>query len=158
MTLQTVVWLGLTGALFANLIAIAVVDLKTFRIPDALSLPLIAAGLVLAWALPDVLRFDTTFADHLVGACAAFLLFAALGEAIHRRTGQEALGLGDAKLFGAAGAWLGWQALPGVLLVASLSGLTAALLIRRKRGASAIAFGPWIALGFIVAWLRVTLP
>ncbi len=151
------IWVLLTLVLAMILLAITVVDMRNFRIPDALSLPLIAAGLILAWLVPDFDLQATDFPDHLIGATAAFLLFALLGEGIYRRTGQEALGLGDAKLFGAAGAWLGWQALPSVLLIAAFGGLGFALIMRRRTGGSAIAFGPWITLGFLVVWLSAGL-
>ena len=146
-------WLVVTLALAATLLAVAVVDLRNLRIPDILSLPLVLTGLLLAWWGPQVLPPGVTFADHLIGAAAASLLFAAIGEAVYRRSGQEALGLGDAKLFGAAGAWLGWQALPGVLLIAALGGLCYALIRRARHGPVPIAFGPWIALGFIIIWV-----
>lgn len=147
------VWLGATLALMITLLLITLIDLRSFRIPDALSLPLLAAGLILAWLLPDFDRRATDLPDHVIGAGVAFLLFAVLGEVIYRRTGTEALGLGDAKLFGAAGAWLGWQDLPAVLLIASITGLACALIVRYRTGGSAIAFGPWIALGFLAVWL-----
>ena len=147
------VWLGATLALALCLMTIAVVDWRSFRIPDAASLPLLAAGLALAWAVPGLAGRETDFADHLIGAAGAYLFFAALGEVIFRRTGQEALGLGDAKLFGAAGAWLGWQALPVVLLIASLTGLAFAVIQRQRAGTRRIAFGPWIALGLMGTWL-----
>ena len=147
------VWLGATLALLLCLLLITLEDLRSFRIPDTLSLPLITAGLILAWLLPDFDRRSTGLPDHLIGAAVAFLLFALTGEVIFRRTGTEALGLGDAKLFGAAGAWLGWQALPSVLLIASFGGLGCALIVRHRTGRSAIAFGPWIALGFLSVWL-----
>ena len=151
------VWLGATLALILTLLLITLEDLHSLRIPDTLSLPLIAAGLILAWLLPDFDRRPTGLPDHLIGAAVAFLLFALLGEVIYRRTGQEALGLGDAKLFCAAGAWLGWQAMPSVLLIASFGGLGCALIVRNRTGGSAIAFGPWIALGFLVVWLSAAL-
>lgn len=91
----------------------------------------------------------------LVMAMVLAILLPAIGAWYHRRTGIDGLGLGDAKLFGAAGAWLGWQMLPHVLLAASLAGLVAAGLLRRRR----IAFGPWIAAGFFAVWLwRTYLP
>lgn len=145
------VWLAVTVGLTAVLLAIAAIDLRTRRIPDTLSLPLLAAGLAVAWVWPGLT--DTRFPDHLIGAAAGFALFAAIGEVIFRRTGQEALGLGDAKLFGAAGAWLGWQALPPVLLIASLTGLGLAMLTGRAQRGAALAFGPWIALGFLAVWV-----
>lgn len=155
---EGVVWLAVTAALAAILLVIAVIDLRSFRIPNALSLPLIVAGLAIAWAMPSLLPQGNRLPDHLIGAAAAFVLFAGLGEVIYRRTGQEALGLGDAKLFGAAGAWLGWQALPPVLLIASLGGLAFAVVARSRHGTSKIAFGPWIATGLLTVWLYQTVP
>lgn len=89
--------LGLT----AVLLAVARIDAQTFRIPDAISLPLIAAGLGLA-------ALQAGWLDHLIGALLGFAVLAGIGEAHFRRTGREGLGLGDAKLFAAAGgmAWL----------------------------------------------------
>lgn len=128
------------------LLVIAVIDLKTLRISDMLSLPLMVFGLIFA-GFQDI----RILADHLIGAGVGFLVLGLVGEFFFRLRGREGLGLGDAKLFAAAGAWLGWQALPMVLLVAALGGLCWALL-RRERGE--LAFGPWLALGF---WLELLL-
>ena len=92
----------ITLCLGLTLAAIAAIDLKTFRIPDVLSLPLIGAGLALALAIPGVY-----FTDHLIGALAALTLFAGIGELYFRARNVDGLGLGDAKLYAAAGAWLG---------------------------------------------------
>ncbi len=143
---------GITLVLTGVLLAIAVIDLRQFRIPDALSLPLIAAGIGLAaiWPGPG----PGHVGHHLIGAGAGFLLLAGLGEAFYRLRGAEGLGLGDAKLFAAAGAWLGWQGLPAVLLIAAGAGLVWALvrwLVWRRTGR--LAFGPWLALGFWLCWL-----
>jgi prepilin signal peptidase PulO-like enzyme (type II secretory pathway) len=65
--------------------------------------------------------------------------------------------VGDAKLCAAAGGWLGWQALPLVLLIAAggaLAWLAAQGAARRGRP---VAFGPWIALGWAVIWLAAPL-
>ena len=116
--LPTAVLIGLTVCLTLTLAAISVIDLRTRRIPDALSLPLIIAGLSLAVILPQVYA-----ADYFIGAIGAFALFAGMGESYFRLRGVDGLGLGDAKLFAAAGAWLGWQNLPMVLLIATTGGL-----------------------------------
>jgi leader peptidase (prepilin peptidase) / N-methyltransferase len=142
-------WMATLG-LTAVLVAVAVIDLRSFRIPDRLSLPLIAAGLVLAWAMPV-----QPIWHHLIGAMAGFALLAGLGEWYFRQRGVDGLGLGDAKLFAAAGAWLGWQALPAVLMIAACGGLAFAVLDGTARRAAGIAFGPWLALGFWLAWLWV---
>ena len=143
--LTAIGWWGaaaLSASVGFYLLAIAVIDLKTLRIPDYLSLPLVAAGLALTATGPKEI-----LADHLIGAGCGFLLVAGLGEVFFRLRNHEGLGLGDAKLFAAAGAWLGWQSLPVVMLVAAVGGLCWALTHAR---ATQIAFGPWIALGF---WL-----
>jgi leader peptidase (prepilin peptidase) / N-methyltransferase len=142
---------GLTAMLTLILGAIALIDLRHFRIPDMLSLPLIAAGLALALWLPDL-----PFWPRLAGAVAGFAILGAIGAWYYRRTGTDGLGLGDAKLFAAAGAWLGWQALPAVLLIAALGGLAFAAVAGRTDRHEAIAFGPWLALGFWVVWLWQT--
>lgn len=141
---------AITLCLGLTLVAISVIDLRTLRIPDVLSLPLIGAGLALALTAPDVYSVD-----HLIGAIAAFALFAGLGGLYYRVRNVDGLGLGDAKLFAAAGAWLGWQNLPMVLLIATLGGLTQALLMRTTHRDLQLAFGPWIALGFWATWLLI---
>ena len=138
--------LAATVVLTLLLLAIAWADLRTMRIPDSLNALLAASGLALA-------ALGERPWDHVIGAVAGYALFWAIGEAYFRRTGREGLGLGDAKLFGAAGAWLGWQALPFVLLIAALAGLAAALLQRR----SELAFGPWLALGLWAMWVAQVL-
>lgn len=140
--------------LFASLLGlwlliVAMVDLRTFRIPDTLSLTLLGLGLVFAaW------RSQYDLATHLLGAAAGYLSLALFGEAFFRLRGREGLGLGDAKLFGAAGAWLGWPALPFVLLLASVSGVLWALVAERGwRSDRRLAFGPHIAAGFWLVWV-----
>ena len=144
-------WLQICAGLLLTLalLQIARVDQATLRIPDAISLPLIAVGLGLAALSPA-----PALADRLIGAGAGFLLLAALGEGYFRWHRREGLGLGDAKLFGAAGAWLGWQALPWVLLVAAGAALVWAMVARRQ---GAVAFGPWLALAFWLIWFWAVL-
>ena len=139
-----------TLVLTALLAAIARADLRTLRIPDALNAALVLTGLALAATGPRL-------ADHVIGAVAGYALFWAIGEAHFRRTGREGLGLGDAKLFGGAGAWAGWQALPFVLLIAAVGGLVAALLQRRRGGGAELAFAPWLALGLWAMWIGAVL-
>jgi leader peptidase (prepilin peptidase)/N-methyltransferase len=72
--------------------------------------------------------------------------------------GREGIGLGDAKLLAAAGAWVGWMGLPSTLLLAALSGLVYAIAARRAGGAALSAddrvpFGAFIGLGLWVVWL-----
>ena len=82
---------------------------------------------------------------------------AEIAERVLSDIGQvEGLGLGDAKLFAASGAWLGWQGLPPVLLIAALGGLGQAMLRAAPQRHRPLAFGPWIAVGFFSLWLWLT--
>lgn len=141
-------FIAATIVLFVMLLAISLFDIKSLRIPDKLSLPLIGIGLALAAVNPQTLTVD-----HIIGATAGFALFAGLGETYFRLRGIDGLGLGDAKLFAAAGAWLGWQNLPMVLLLATIGGLIQALLMQQFRHQAHLAFGPWLALAFWLVWL-----
>lgn len=140
-------WLG--AGLGWTLLALAAIDLREMVLPDTLTLPLIAAGLLVA---------ATAFGqplDYVIGAGVGGVGFAALGWGWERATGREALGLGDAKLFAAAGAWLGWQALPSVLLIAAMAGLAMALIrtVLNRTGLRApLPFGPALAAGFWLTW------
>ncbi|MEL6883882.1 MAG: A24 family peptidase [Pseudomonadota bacterium] len=136
-------WLA-TGVLGAMLGWICVVDIRQFRIPDAASLGLVACGLVLSLVSPVV-----TPGLAVIGAAVGYATFAGLGAAFHLRTGQDGLGLGDAKLLAAAGAWLGLQDLPTLVGIAAISALTFALVTRQRR----IAFGPWLSAAFWVIWV-----
>lgn len=81
-----------------------------------------------------------------MGAVLGFGLFWAIGRLYAAWRGVEGLGLGDAKLLAAAGAWLGPPGLAPTILVAASLGLAAAWLTGRRRGGDAIAFGPFLAL------------
>lgn len=131
------------------LLVLALIDLRTFRLPDALTLPLLVAGLALAAVrLPPGLILPDPL-DALVGAAAGFLVLAGIRWLYARTRGVEGLGLGDAKLAAAAGAWLGWAALPWLLLFAASTALVVALIVhRRLRGDLAVPFGPALALAF----------
>ncbi|MEO0911780.1 MAG: A24 family peptidase [Pseudomonadota bacterium] len=143
-------WLDVvaTPFLLAALGWITVTDIRSHRIPDAVSLPLIGAGLALA-----SMRSGGLPSDHLIGAAAAYLVFAAFGEAFYRLRGREGLGLGDAKLLAAAGAWLGWADLP-LLVVMAAGGALLFGMVRAWSAKHQLAFGPWLAMAFAVLWLR----
>ena len=136
-----------TPILLILLAYISWIDIRSFRLPDRLTLPLIAAGLALA-----ILRDHTLPAAELLGCIAGFTVFAALGEGFFRLRGVDGLGLGDAKLLAAAGAWLGWPALPWLVLLSAVPALIVAL-VRPGRGGVRIAFGPWLAAAFAATWL-----
>ena len=144
--------LPVSCALGWALVALVLCDVIAFRLPDVLTLPLIVAGLVLAYVLPE-----RDLIGHAIAAVGGFATFALLAWAYAHLRGREGLGFGDAKLAGAAGAWLGWQALPSVVLVAALFGIlwvAIRVLVRgRESAAERVPFGAPLGAAFWLAWL-----
>ena len=139
------------------LLALALIDLRCFRLPDALTLPLLLAGLLVALGserLDWPLRAPA-FLDAATGAAAGAggLYLVAAAYAVLRR--REGMGMGDAKLAGVAGAWLGWQPLPLLLLLAATGTLVVALASRAKdlRADTALPLGPGLAAAMFVLYL-----
>ena len=136
-----------TPFLAAVLFWLAMRDIKERRLPDLGTLPLIAAGLMLgAW------RTGGFPAEYILGAALGYGAFALVGAVYFRLRQTEGLGLGDAKLMSALGAWLGWANLPLAILVASVSALAMALTLRTSR-TDEIAFGTYIAAAFFTVWV-----
>jgi leader peptidase (prepilin peptidase) / N-methyltransferase len=134
------------------LLALAIMDLRTYRLHDALVIVLAALGAGATWLLaPD--QFWTHALAGLAGVATLFLV----ALAYRGFRGRDGLGLGDAKLFGAAGLWVGWNGLASVLLIASLAALCAALVQRLRgremRADSVLPFGPFLSLALWLVWL-----
>jgi leader peptidase (prepilin peptidase)/N-methyltransferase len=133
------------------LLAMALIDLASFRLPDATTLPLIPAGLLLAWRSAELGLLMPSPFEAALAAALGWAVLAGLRWFYARVRGREGLGLGDAKLCAGAGAWLGLTAMPWLLLTGALAGLLLALAVHRSlRGDLAIPFGPPLALAF---WL-----
>lgn len=147
---------GLAGAGWAVfgwlLLTLAALDVKHLWLPDRLTAPL--AGLGLAFG---GITTGAWPADRLIGAVAGFGSLWLIGAAYRRVRGRDGLGLGDAKLLGAIGAWLGWLALPFVLLAASVIGLIAAALSGGPARDRAVPFGAALAAGAVPGWLALRL-
>jgi leader peptidase (prepilin peptidase) / N-methyltransferase len=118
---------GVAGAVFGwQLLTLAALDAEHFWLPERLTSLLAATGLVTAVLEQDMLR------GRLIGGVAGFAALFLIAWGYKRLRGREGLGTGDPKLLGAIGLWLGWQALPLVLVAASGVGLIAALLMRLR--------------------------
>lgn len=133
-------------ALAAVLAALALYDLRRGRLPDWLTLPLAAAGLLIAWHGGEP-------GDAALGAALGFAAFEGLALVYRRLRGREGLGGGDAKLALAAGAWVGWQGLPSVVLLAAAGALAVALARRRLGAAESVRFGAYLAPAILLVWL-----
>ena len=139
-------------ALTWALIAATGIDFDHQLLPDQITLPLLWAGLLinLQWQLFASLE------DAVIGAVAGYLVLWGVFHAFRLATGKEGMGYGDFKLLGALGAWLGWQLLPVIILLASLVGAIVGILmmIIAKRGKDIpIAFGPYLAAAGFIALL-----
>ncbi|WP_246130421.1 prepilin peptidase [Nitrospirillum pindoramense] len=143
-------WAG--AGLGWTLLALALIDMRHMILPDALTLPLVAAGLALAWV-----QAGTMPVDHAVAAAAGYGGLVALNLVYRAVRGRDGMGRGDAKLLAAGGAWLGLAALPHVLLLSATCGLLA-FAFSRALGkpldpAAPMPFGPCLAFAIWVCWL-----
>ncbi|WP_263078372.1 A24 family peptidase [Endozoicomonas sp. Mp262] len=141
---------ALAYCLFAwSLLALAMIDFDTKLLPDAITLPLIWAGLI-------VNSFDTAVSLHeaLWGAVAGYLSLWSVYWLFKLVTGKEGMGYGDFKLLAALGAWLGWSMLPMIILLSSLAGTAIALILialKLHQRSNPIPFGPYLALAGLIA-------
>lgn len=105
-------------------------DARRFRLPFAANCLLLALGLMVGH-----LVMGTDQADSLVGAGAGYLVLAGIAGLYRRIRGRQGIGGGDPILLAGIGAWMGWQDLPYIVLIAALTGLIIALFnqIARKR-------------------------
>jgi len=132
----------------ATLVTISFIDLDHRIIPDILSLPGVAAG----WAV-SFFPWGVYWIDSLIGTLAgggSLYLVAVLYE---KMTGREGMGGGDIKLLAMIGAWMGWQALPLIVLIASLTGAVIGMvfiLFSGKGYRFRIPFGPFLSLGALL--------
>ena len=148
--------------LMAFLILVVVIDIKTLRIPDWLTVGI--GGLGLAYIFV-VMELERAVAHAGLGAIAFGFLFLITRIVISNFSNQEALGLGDVKFAASAGIWLGIHALPMFLLASSLStllvvfGMSYAMhgaIVPRR--AMRIPFGPGLAFATALSVLIQRLP
>ncbi len=145
-------WQGLfIFAACLALLALAVIDLRTQLLPDAITLPLLWAGL-----LYQLLFQPLMLPSAVIGAMAGYLALWSVYWLFKLVTGKEGMGYGDFKLQAALGAWLGWQYLPMVLIlsagVGAVVGIAMQLALPRLRGAP-MPFGPFLASAGMIALL-----
>lgn len=136
-----------------TLLALAWIDWRSLLLPDVLTLPLLLAGLMVTWWLEPV-----AVPAHALGAAGGYLGLRGVAWGYRLLRGRDGMGVGDAKLLGAAGAWLGPAALPLLVLVSAVLGIAMAggqaIAGRRMTGASALPFGTCLAAAFWVLWLH----
>ncbi len=144
---QTGAGLLLTWAL----ISLSMIDIDHQLLPDSITLPFLWLGLLLS--------LFPIFADmraSLIGAIAGYLTLWIVYQMFKLVTGKEGMGYGDFKLLALLGAWMGWQALPMIVLLSSAVGAVlggAMIMIQGRDRAQPIPFGPYLAIAGWIALL-----
>jgi leader peptidase (prepilin peptidase) / N-methyltransferase len=139
------------------LVALTGIDIDHQLLPDTITLPLVWIGLLLSLAttIPAIgLPVDPR--SSLIGAAAGYLSLWSVYHAFRLLTGKEGMGYGDFKLFAALGAWLGWQMLLPIILLAAFTGAVIGILMIVLRGRDRnipIPFGPYLAAAGWIALL-----
>lgn len=134
-----------------SLIALSFIDIDHQLLPDALTLPLLWLGMFLS-----LFNVFTDSHSAILGAIAGYLLLWAVYQLFKLVTGKEGMGFGDFKLLALFGAWLGWQALPMIILLSSLVGAVlgiAMILLQGREKHLPIPFGPYLAIAGWIALL-----
>jgi len=152
-TVHGIVFIYWSVVLSGALAFLIIYDFRHFLLPNLVTLPLLGAGLVFQGT-----QGLEVLSDGIIGSGGAMFFMVALNLVYKKMRGRDGLGYGDAKLMGAAGAWLGWAPLSFVLLLGSLSALShiaarALLGLEKLDAQKQIAFGPYLAFGFWVSWL-----
>jgi leader peptidase (prepilin peptidase)/N-methyltransferase len=131
-------------------VALTLIDLDEYLLPDSLTLPLIWIGLI-----ANSFSIFTSLESAVYGAIAGYLSLWSIYWLFKLLTGKEGMGYGDFKLLAAIGALLGWQAIPVVILLSSVVGavvgIVGIIILGRDKNIP-IPFGPYLAAaGFIAA-------
>jgi leader peptidase (prepilin peptidase)/N-methyltransferase len=144
-SLQTAMAMLLSWAL----ICLSFIDYDHQYLPDNITLPFLWLGLLLNL---DGVFIDLTSA--VIGAIAGYLVLWLVFQVFKKITGKEGMGYGDFKLLAMLGAWLGWQALPAIILISTLVGSVlgiSLILFKQHDRSHPIPFGPYLAIaGWIV--------
>ena len=149
-------WEALAGILLTwYLIPLSAIDIDHQILPDIMTLPLLWIGLTLSLFSPqpaEMLFIPPNTA--IVGALAGYLSLWTVYQCFRLLTGKEGMGYGDFKLLAALGAWLGWQILPMLVLIAAATGTVFAvvqMLLRRQERGQPMTIGQWLAAaGWII--------
>jgi len=136
-------------AFLCSLIVITVIDLYHQIIPDVISLPGIAVGLLGALVLPQR-SFLQALLGMLLGGGSLFVVATVYQWVLKR----EGMGGGDVKLLAMIGAFLGWKAVILTIVLSSFIGSVVGILLMVAKGKDfkyAIPFGPFLSLAAAIA-------
>lgn len=133
------------------LIALTMIDIDHQLLPDNITLPLMWLGILL-----NTQGIFTDLPSSVWGAMAGYMSLWSVYWLFKLLTGKEGMGFGDFKLLAALGAWLGWQALPLIIILSSFVGAAIGIigiLVQGKDKSTPIPFGPYLAIAGWIAFL-----
>ncbi|WP_114324777.1 prepilin peptidase [Candidatus Colwellia aromaticivorans] len=133
-----------------GLVCLTLIDFDHMLLPDQIVMPLLWLGL-----LVNITGTFVPISDAVIGAVVGYMSLFSIFWLFKLLTGKEGMGYGDFKLFALFGAWLGWQLLPILILMASVVGAIigiSLMLFKNHRREQAIPFGPYLA---IAGWITV---
>lgn len=145
-SLETLLLLILTW----GLICLTLIDFDHMLLPDQIVMPLLWLGLLV--------NLDNTFVslnDAVIGAAVGYMSLFSVFWLFKLVTGKEGMGHGDFKLFALFGAWIGWQLLPILILMASVVGAVVGItlmVLNNHQREQAIPFGPYLA---VAGWITL---
>jgi len=146
------IWI-IKSLLILALLYLAYIDWRTFRLPNVITFPLIFLGIT--FNVASDLRL-TSPSSACIGAFLGYATIWALNTGYRLLKNRNGIGMGDAKLLAALGAWLGWGTLPSILLIASTTGIIGGIIWLQWRGGQlqqALPFGPFLAIAGIIELL-----
>jgi leader peptidase (prepilin peptidase) / N-methyltransferase len=132
------------------MIVLFAIDLEHHLLPNVITLPAIAIGLISSAVLPPGI------VDAVIGVVVGGGVLWLIGEAYFRYSGHEGMGGGDVKMLAMIGAFLGWKLVLVTLVLSSVAGSVIGLfviLIKRGGMKYALPYGTFLALGALVASL-----
>ena len=145
-TLTTLFLLILTW----GLVCLTLIDFDHMLLPDQITLPLLWLGL-----LVNLNGAIVPLNDSVIGAVAGYMSLFSIFWLFKLITGKEGMGHGDFKLVAVFGAWIGWQLLPLLILMASAVGAVigiSMMMFKNHQREQAIPFGPYLA---IAGWITL---
>lgn len=131
-----------------SLIATIFIDFEQQLLPDQITLPLIWLGLII-----NTNHTFTSPSAAIIGASSGYLFLWSINKIFKLIRKIDGMGHGDFKLLAVFGAWLGWQALPIIILIASSMGALVGILLvtsKKHQFTQPLPFGPYLALA---GWL-----
>jgi leader peptidase (prepilin peptidase)/N-methyltransferase len=133
----------------AALLVVGFIDLQHQIIPDVISLP----GILLGFAFSALGFTGLSWLDSFIGIVGGGGFLFAVAVLFERLTRKEGMGGGDVKLLAMIGAWMGWRALPFIILISSFAGTViggGSLLVSGRSYRTKIPFGPFLALAALI--------